>query len=79
MSEQKQRSVDVAIMLGGTLGDTEKFFDDAVAGLTAGGFRVTGRSAIYRSAPEDCVPGTPDFTDQAHHERDVVYGEQLSA
>ena len=65
MSEQKQRSVDVAIMLGGNLGDTEKFFDDAVAGLTAGGFRVTGRSAICRSAPVDCVPGTPDFADQA--------------
>ena len=65
MAEQKQRAVDVAIMLGGNLGDTESFFDAAIAGLTAGGFRVTGRSRVYRSAPVDCVPGTPDFADQA--------------
>lgn len=61
----EQPSVRVAIMLGGNLGDSERFFDDAVAGLVAGGLKLTGRSGIYRSAPVDCVPGTPDFADQA--------------
>ena len=65
MAEREQRAVDVAIMLGGNLGDTKNFFDAAVAGLVDGGLKLTGRSAIYRSAPVDCVPGTPDFSDQA--------------
>ena len=65
MTEQKRQAVDVAIMLGGNLGDAEKFFDAAVAGLAAGGLKITGRSSIHRSAPVDCVPGTPDFSDQA--------------
>lgn len=52
-------------MLGGNLGDTKQFFDGAVAGFVAGGLKLTGRSAIYSSAPVDCVPGTPEFSDQA--------------
>ena len=52
-------------MLGGNLGDPERFFDAAVAGFSAGGLQLTGRSAIYRSAAVDCVTGTPDFCDQA--------------
>ena len=65
MPETEQPAADVAIMLGGNLGDPEKFFDAAVDGLAAGGLEITGRSAVYRSAPVDCVPGTPDFSDQA--------------
>ena len=65
MSGQKPLAADVAIMLGGNLGEPEKFFDSAVAGFSGGGLQITGRSAIYRSAPVDCVPGTPDFSDQA--------------
>ena len=65
MSELEQSAVSVAIMLGGNLGDSEKIFDSAVAGLADGGFEITGRSAIYRSAAVDCVAGTPDFSDQA--------------
>ena len=65
MTGRKQLAADVAIMLGGNLGDSEKIFDSAVAGLVGGGLKLTGRSSICRSAPVDCVPGTPDFSDQA--------------
>ena len=65
MAERERQAVKVAIMLGGNLGDTEKIFDSAVAAFIDGGLKLIGRSAIYRSAPVDCVPGTPEFSDQA--------------
>jgi len=59
------RETPVALMLGGDLGDSARIFDDAAAGLAIGGLKHIRRSAIHRSAPVDCVPGTPDFSDQA--------------
>ena len=50
-----------ALLLGGDLGETEKFFAAALAGLLAGGADRLHRSRLYRTAPVDCVPGTPDF------------------
>ena len=50
-----------ALLLGGNLGETEKFFDAALAGLAAAGAAGLHRSRLYRTAPVDCVPGTPDF------------------
>ena len=50
-----------ALLLGGDLGNTERFFDTALAGLAAAGAERLRRSRLYRTAPVDCVPGTPDF------------------
>ena len=55
----------VALMLGGDLGDTAATFAAAAAALERAGMTEVRRSRIYRSAPVDCVPGTPDFSDQA--------------
>ena len=55
----------VALMLGGDLGDTAGCFDAAAAALERAGMTEVRRSRIHRSAPVDCVPGTPDFSDQA--------------
>ena len=57
--------VPVALMLGGNLGDTAARFDAAAAALERAGMTEIRRSRICRSAPVDCVPGTPDFSDQA--------------
>lgn len=51
----------IALLLGGNIGDTAKFFDSALAGLAAGGVEHLRRSRSFRTAPIDCVPGTPDF------------------
>ena len=37
----------------------------AAAALERAGLTEMRRSRIHRSAPVDCVPGTPDFSDQA--------------
>ena len=55
----------VALMLGGDLGDSAAVFAAATAALERAGLTEIRRSRIYRSAPVDCVPGTPDFSDQA--------------
>ena len=55
----------VALMFGGDLGDSAAIFDAAARELERAGMRELRRSAIHRSAPVDCVPGTPDFSDQA--------------
>lgn len=55
----------IAILLGGNLGNEEAVFDFAVRELAAGGVKSIRRSAIFKSRAVDCVPGTPDFSDQA--------------
>ena len=55
----------VALMLGGDLGDSAAIFAAAAAALEHAGMTDVRRSRIYRSAPVDCIPGTPDFSDQA--------------
>ena len=55
----------VALMFGGDLGDSAAIFDTAARELERAGMRELRRSRIHRSAPVDCVPGTPDFSDQA--------------
>lgn len=52
-------------MLGGNIGPVEENFDFVVEELHRYGVRRIRRSSIYRSAAVDCVPGTPDFCDQA--------------
>ena len=55
----------VALMFGGDLGDTAAAFAAAAAALERAGMTGIRKSRILRSAPVDCVPGTPDFSDQA--------------
>ena len=65
MDDTQVPMTPVALMLGGDLGDSAAIFDDAAAALERAGLRDVRRSRIHRSAPVDCVPGTPDFSDQA--------------
>ena len=65
MADRENSLTPVALMLGGDLGDSAAFFDGAAAALERAGMRDVRRSRILRSAPVDCVPGTPDFSDQA--------------
>ena len=53
------------IMFGGNIGDVDKTFRDAEEFLSRNGVVFEKRSRIGSSAPVDCVPGTPDFKDQA--------------
>ena len=55
----------IAILLGGDLGDEEKIFAGAIRGLADGGVENIRTSRLYRTKPVDCVPGTPDFFNQA--------------
>ena len=65
MEHRRYESTPTALMFGGDLGDSQQIFDRAAAELQKRGFRLLRRSGIYRSAPVNCVPGTPDFSDQA--------------
>jgi len=60
-----ENGIPTALMLGGNLGDTAGFFRFARQKLAEAGFRELAVSAPLRSAPVECVPGTPDFWDQA--------------
>ena len=54
-----------AIILGGNIGDTASFFDFAEQGFRQGGMTKIRRGRLFRTAPVGCVPGTPDFLNQA--------------
>ena len=55
----------VAIALGGNLGDVPASFDKAIALLEEGGLAGIVRGLTLVSKPVDCVPGTPDFHNSA--------------
>ncbi len=57
--------MQVAIALGGNIGDTEALFCRAVQLLRDGGLRYVRVSRSIVTAPVDCVPGTPDFHNAA--------------
>jgi len=65
MRQNTEQGTPVALMLGGDLGDTAAAFAAAAAALERAGMTGVRRSRIYHPAPVDCVPGTPDFSDQA--------------
>lgn len=56
---------EIALSLGGNIGDTAGFFDFAVRELAAAGVEDIRCSRIIRTAPVNCVPGTPDFLNTA--------------
>ena len=54
-----------ALCLGGNLGDVKSRFDRVEEALSGLGVKDIRRSRIYVTAPVGCVPGTPDFQNQA--------------
>ena len=54
-----------ALCLGGNIGDVKSRFDAVEDALAAFGVKDIRRSRIYVTAPVGCVPGTPDFQNQA--------------
>ncbi|MDD4538983.1 MAG: 2-amino-4-hydroxy-6-hydroxymethyldihydropteridine diphosphokinase [Lentisphaeria bacterium] len=58
-------TVPVALGLGANLGDPAATFATARRLLVAGGLQQERLAAIIRTAPVDCVPGTPDFCNSA--------------
>jgi 2-amino-4-hydroxy-6-hydroxymethyldihydropteridine diphosphokinase len=64
-NRESSSGTPVALMFGGDLGDSSVIFAAAAAQLERAGMTKMRRSRIIRSAPVDCVPGTPDFSDQA--------------
>ncbi len=55
----------VAIALGGNQGEVLRNFREAAALLGANGLRSVRLAEPIRTAPVDCVPGTPDFWNAA--------------
>ena len=62
MTAKKHRA---CVMLGGNLGDVRATFEQASEALAAQGVVIERRSAVAASKAVDCLPGTPDFCDQA--------------
>ena len=54
-----------ALCLGGNEGPVEANFDLVEEELRAAGAAEIRRSRIHVTSPVDCVPGTPDFLNQA--------------
>lgn len=54
-----------ALSLGGNIGDVDSRFDAVEQALAAFGVTKILRSKVYVTAPVGCVPGTPDFRNQA--------------
>ncbi len=53
------------LLLGGNLGQEAEIFASALEQLANAGFQVTAASKLWRTAPVACVPGTPEFCNQA--------------
>ena len=56
---------EIAVMLGGDLPETPAAMAAALAKFSDAGVTGLRHSRAFRSAPVDCVPGTPDFWDMA--------------
>lgn len=59
------KTVKFAILMGGNLGNSAEIFEQAIRKLTENGVQSIRQSRIYCTAPVDCVPGTPDFSNAA--------------
>lgn len=63
--QNSENMTEIVLMLGGDLPGTPAAFAAALEKLAAAGVRELRHSEAFRSAPVDCVPGTPDFWDMA--------------
>ena len=59
------KTVKIALLLGGNLGNSAEIFENAVRKLAENGLSAIRRSRLHRTAPVDCVPGTPEFSNAA--------------
>ncbi len=59
------RSARIALGLGGNLGQPEVTFRRAILLLQAAGVGDLQLASCHRSAPVDCLPGTPEFSNSA--------------
>ena len=55
----------IALSLGGNIGDVSKTFEEAIAELANAGVCEIRTSSPYYSEAEECVSGTPSFTNIA--------------
>lgn len=55
----------IAVALGGNLGDAAANFRFALSRLREGGVENILFSSLFHSKPENCPPGSPDFTNAA--------------
>lgn len=56
---------EIALALGGNIGDTAGYMKKAVEMLEAGGVEVSAEAKPIQTAPVDCAPGTAVFTNTA--------------
>lgn len=57
----KDQNHNVYIALGSNLGESARLIMDAMDVIESSGRRPLERSTLWRSAPLDCPPGSPDF------------------
>ncbi len=65
IANRYENPIRIALSLGGNLGDVASAFDSAIIALAEEGLCDIRRSSIYKTAPVDCAPGTPDFLNMA--------------
>lgn len=58
-------AVPIALSLGSNIGDAAGLFRDALKKIGDAGLTDMKASSLYQTAPVDCAPGTPDFTNAA--------------
>ncbi len=56
---------NIALALGGNIGDTEVIFNKAIKLLEENGLKNIKTSFLYSNPAVDCIPGTPDFINTA--------------
>lgn len=54
-------SIEAFVALGSNLGDSHRILEDAIVRLQDYSAAPVRRSSLWRSAPVDCPPGSPDF------------------
>jgi 2-amino-4-hydroxy-6-hydroxymethyldihydropteridine diphosphokinase len=53
------------LSFGANIGNAEKNFSTAIKGLVKAGLADIKISPLYKTAPEECTPNAPDFTNAA--------------
>ncbi len=62
---KKNDLTQIALSLGGNLGDVKLNFDYAVSKFKENGFREIRISSLYKTKPVECPPDSPDFINAA--------------
>lgn len=62
---QNAEFIEAFVALGSNLGDSKQMLEDAFARLQELSAEPIRRSSLWRSAPVDCPPGSPEFLNAA--------------